>query len=209
MLIAHGNDNIANQILHSHNIFLETLVTTGIFGFIVFFIFLLKSLFIIRDTLVKYENKGSYYMVLMFVMVFVIEFIGSLFDFGIFYNYSLSSSLAWIFLGYIYWLSKEEDYALIDNISKAIFNKYELVSINYQQEDLDILKPTYTILNQEKINDDYIITVLYRLGKSEFTYRVYYSMKQDNLRLNETLMKDFYYIIKDDIEHIYHLSCLK
>ncbi|MFQ8592610.1 MAG: hypothetical protein ACLSAL_03685 [Thomasclavelia spiroformis] len=38
----------------------------------------------------------------MFVVIVLSEFIGSLSDYGVFYIYSLSATLAWCFLGYLF-----------------------------------------------------------------------------------------------------------
>ncbi|MBM6799835.1 O-antigen ligase family protein, partial [Coprobacillus cateniformis] len=117
-----SNDTWGQQILHSHNVFLESLITAGVFGFLLFFIFFIKTLFTTRDILIKYKNKKSYYIILLFIMIYVSEFIGGLLDFGVFYVYSLSATLAWLFLGYIYWLNDQPDMSLVDNTNIAIFN---------------------------------------------------------------------------------------
>jgi len=210
MLIDITNDqSIGQQILHSHQVFLETLVTTGIFGFIVFILFFIKTLFVTRDILIKYKNKKSYFMILLLIMIYVSEFIGGLFDFGVFYVYSLSATLAWIFLGYIYWLNDQPDITLLDNVSIATFNKYELLSIQYEKEDLDVIKPEFIILSHD-YQDDYILKVQYFLGQSSFIYNLYYTLNQsENDQMNQNLAREFYAIIKDDIHNIYQQSHMK
>ena len=211
MLVDITNDqSTGQQILHSHNVFLESLITTGIFGFILFLLFFIKSLFTTRDILIKYKNKKSYFIILLFIMIYVSEFIGGLFDFGVFYVYSLSATLAWIFLGYIYWLNDQQDMTLNDNVSIAIFNKYELLSIQYQKEDIEKMKPEFMILDSQ-FQDDYVLTVKYFLGQSSFIYNIYYSLenKENNEKINQTLARDFYTLIKDDIQNIYDQSHIK
>ncbi|MFR7592491.1 MAG: O-antigen ligase family protein [Longibaculum sp.] len=197
------------QILHSHNVFMESLIICGIFGFMLFIFFFIKTLFTTRDVLIKYRNKSSYYIVLLFIMIFVSEFIGGLFDFGVFYVYSLSATLAWIFLGYIYWLNDQHDLSLIDNNHIAVFNKYELLSIQYKKEDLESVKPEFLILDQRMIDEDYVVTVQYILGQSIFVYDVYYTLNDsqtDKEKIDKMLMRDFYQLIKDEIQDIYSQS---
>ena len=129
-------------------------------------------------------QKKSYFIILLFIMIYVSEFIGGLFDFGVFYVYSLSATLAWIFLGYIYWLNDQQDMTLNDNVSIAIFNKYELLSIQYQKEDIEKMKPEFMILDSQ-FQDDYVLTVKYFLGQSSFIYNIYYSLENKENNENQ------------------------
>lgn len=92
----------AVQVVHSHNVFLEALVSTGIIGFVLFVIFFLKTVLMIFHVLKRSRNKEVYFIVLMFSMIVLSEFIGSLSDYGVFYIYSLSATLSWCFLGYLF-----------------------------------------------------------------------------------------------------------
>lgn len=207
--ISPSPEGVGTQILHSHNVFLETLVTGGVFGFLVFFLFFIKTLFITRDVLIKYKNKKSYYIVLLFIMIFVSEFIGGMLDFGVFYVYSLSATLAWMFLGYVYWLNNQVDVSLIDDTSISLFNRYELISIEYKKENIEDIKPQFVIMNSEYNQDDYIIDVQYIVGQSSFVYRLYYTMHNKDKNkdvIDEKLVKEFYSIIKDEVENIYNQS---
>ena len=98
------NSNVVKQIqvVHSHNVFLETLVTTGIAGaslFIIFFIASFKS--ILKLFKVK-QQSSNYLKIMIFTLIVVSEFIGGMFDYGVFYVYSLSATLCWLFLGYLH-----------------------------------------------------------------------------------------------------------
>lgn len=204
-----GTDSWGQQILHSHNVFLESLVTAGVFGFLLFIIFFIKTLFTTRDVLMKYKNKKSYYIVLLFIMIYVSEFIGGMFDFGVFYVYSLSATLAWLFLGYIYWLNDQPDMSLVDNTNVAVFNKYSLISIQYKKEDIEDLKPEFVILDTEYIDDDYMMRVQYILGNSKFVYDVYYTLydkSRDEEIIDKELAREFYSLIKDEMNTIYEQS---
>ena len=207
-----GTDNWGQQLLHSHNVFLESLVTAGVFGFLLFIIFFIKTLFTTRDILMKYKNKKSYYIVLLFIMIYVSEFIGGMFDFGVFYVYSLSATLAWLFLGYIYWLNDQPDMSLVENTNVAVFNKYSLISIQYKKEDIDDLKPEFVVLNTGYVNDDYIMRVQYILGNSKFVYDVYYTLHdktRDEDIIDKELAREFYSLIKDEMNTIYEQSRIK
>lgn len=92
----------AVQVVHSHNVFLEALVTTGIIGFILFVVFFFKTLLMIFSVLKDSHGKEIYFIIQMFAMIVLSEFIGGLSDYGVFYIYSLSATLAWCFLGYLF-----------------------------------------------------------------------------------------------------------
>ena len=92
----------AVQVVYSHNVFLEALVTTGVIGFIIFVIFFFKCVLMSFNVLKVSQGKEIYFIVQMFIMIVLSEFIGSLSDYGVFYIYSLSATLAWCFLGYLF-----------------------------------------------------------------------------------------------------------
>ena len=93
------------QVVHSHHVFLEALVTAGIVGFVSFLLFFVQSILTFWEALKKTSKTSFYAVVMLCLLIVVAEFIGSLFDYGIFYVYSLSATLAWQFLGYVYWLN--------------------------------------------------------------------------------------------------------
>lgn len=88
------------QVVHSHNEFVEALITTGFIGLILFGLFFLTSFKKIIYLLNNCNDK-HYFSLLIFSLIVVCEVIGGLFDYGVFYNYSLSTAIAWIFLGYL------------------------------------------------------------------------------------------------------------
>lgn len=92
----------AVQVVHSHNVFLEALVTTGVVGFVLFVIFFFKCILMSFNVLKRSQGKDIYFIVQMFIMIVLSEFIGGLSDYGVFYIYSLSATLAWCFLGYLF-----------------------------------------------------------------------------------------------------------
>ena len=93
------------QVVHSHHVFLEALVTAGIVGFVSSLLFFVQSILTFWEALKKTSKTSFYAVVMLCLLIVVAEFIGSLFDYGIFYVYSLSATLAWQFLGYVYWLN--------------------------------------------------------------------------------------------------------
>lgn len=92
----------AVQVVHSHNVFLEALVATGLVGFVLFVIFFIKCVLMCFNVLKRSHGKAVYFIIQMFVVIVLSEFIGSLSDYGVFYIYSLSATLAWCFLGYLF-----------------------------------------------------------------------------------------------------------
>lgn len=197
------------QVLHTHNVFLETLVTAGIFGFIIFFIFFIKSILLIRDVFKKYQNKQSYFIILLFTMIVVSEFIGGMFDFGVFYNYSLSATLAWLFLGYLYWLNDHPDYELINTSKDYEFMKYELEKIDYhKEENFNIASLHSQILHKERVDNHYYLTISYASDLSSFVYVLDYEIMNKHLddkqleAYDTIFIKELYQMIKDDITNI-------
>ena len=177
------------QILHSHNVFLETLVTSGMLGFLVFFCFFVKSSLMMRDVLIKYHNKESYFIILLFEMIVISECIGGFFDFGVFYNYSLSATLAWMFLGYLYWLNDHHDYELVNTSKDYEFLSYSLISISYKKQAKGEVKDLkWEIISRTLSNKEYCLTIALMMHTSIFQYRIYYTVLND-LLTKETLQK--------------------
>ena len=98
------NGNVVKQIqvVHSHNVLIEALVTTGIIGAIIFISFVIKSIKEISHALKVNQQNHLYFSLLIFTLIVCSELIGSLFDYGVFYTYSLSATLCWLFLGYLH-----------------------------------------------------------------------------------------------------------
>ena len=88
------------QVVHSHNEFIESLVTTGIIGFSLFVVFFISCFKKLSNLLKAYHDKKEYFNLLLFCLIIISEVIGGMFDYGVFYVYSLSTVIAWNFLGY-------------------------------------------------------------------------------------------------------------
>ena len=88
------------QVVHSHNEFIESLVTTGVIGFLLFVIFFISCFKKLSNLLKTYHDKKEYFNLLLFCLIIISEVIGGMFDYGVFYVYSLSTVIAWNFLGY-------------------------------------------------------------------------------------------------------------
>lgn len=91
------------QVVHSHNEFIEAFVTTGIIGGTIFIIFFISSFKKALKILKIHYHSTKYFTLLIFALIVSCEIIGGLFDYGVFYVYSLSSMIAWNFLGYLHW----------------------------------------------------------------------------------------------------------
>lgn len=125
------------QVTHTHNVFIESLVTAGVFGFLLFTIVFMQSFLRMWALFKKYSGTSSYFVVLCFTLVVIAEFLGGMFDYGVFYVYSLSASLAWCFLGYLYWLY---DYPMLKLTSDSLnydFMFYTLAKVDYARQDHD------------------------------------------------------------------------
>ena len=99
--------------------------------------------------------------------------------------------------------------SLVDQSDVAVFNKYELLSIIYHKEDIDVLKPEFEILDSHYQDDDYVMKVQYYLGQSSFTYDIYYTLYDKQEHINKKLARDFYSLIEDEIKGIYNQSQIK
>ncbi len=88
------------QVVHSHNEFIESLVTTGIIGFSLFVVFFISCFKKLSNLLKAYHDKKEYFNLLLFCLIIISEVIGGMFDYGVFYVYSLSTVIAWNFLSY-------------------------------------------------------------------------------------------------------------
>ena len=95
------------QVVHTHNIFLEALVTTGLIGFVIWMLFVVQAVNQMIQSIKKSINQREI-LYLLAVLIVISEWIGGCFDYGVFYNYSLSATLSWIFLGYLYQLREKK-----------------------------------------------------------------------------------------------------
>ena len=95
------------QVVHTHNIFLEALVTTGLIGFVIWMLFVVQAVNQMIQS-IKKSIKQREILYLLAVLIVISEWIGGCFDYGVFYNYSLSATLSWIFLGYLYQLREKK-----------------------------------------------------------------------------------------------------
>ena len=101
MAITSGTTVKGAQVVHTHNVFVEALVTTGIVGFVIWMKFFIQTVKVIARAINNsLKNMDNRYVI--FTLIVVSEFIGGLFDYGVFYIYSLSATLGWMFLGYLY-----------------------------------------------------------------------------------------------------------
>lgn len=97
------------QVVHSHNEFIESLVTTGVIGFLLYFVFFITCLKKVIKLLNFRNCKKYYFSILIFCLIVLSEVIGGFFDYGVFYTYSLSTIIAWNFLGYLDWFYLQEN----------------------------------------------------------------------------------------------------
>ena len=95
------------QVVHTHNIFLEALVTTGLIGFVIWMLFVVQAVNQMIQS-IKKSIKQREILYLLAVLIVISEWIGGCFDYGVFYNYSLSATLSWLFLGYLYQLREKK-----------------------------------------------------------------------------------------------------
>lgn len=197
------------QVVHTHNVFMETLVVGGIFGFLVFFLFFLKSSAIIWETLKKYSASSSYFVVLCFLLVIVCDFIGGMLDYGVFYVYSLSSTLSWLFLGYIYWLNDHAVVSLTSDSTKYDFEKYQLLSVNYEKQEKDTLSGVSlkTVKKQCEENEyilDVAISISFTKSTSQFVYRSYFTLYDDKIveEMEKEMAKEVYEMVNSELSDI-------
>lgn len=123
-----------STIVHTHNFLMESLVTSGVIGFTFFFAFVFRSFTALLETLRKYTRTKSYFIVLMIGFIIFIEAMGGFLDYGVLYIYSMSSTLLWIYLGYLYWLNDHPRMKLINNSMMYDFINYHVREIDFHRK---------------------------------------------------------------------------
>lgn len=201
-------------IVHTHNFLMESLVTSGVIGFTFFFAFTFRSFTALLETLRKYTRTKSYFMILMIGFIIFIEAMGGFLDYGVFYIYSMSSVLFWVYLGYLFWFNDHPRMKLINESMMYDFINYHLEDIQYHREpefeeclvDLCIEEGKYF-----KEKDMYIIRLRINLHfddykRSSFIYAGLFKilkshMDEDKIHLYEKEMAlELYEIVKESME---------
>lgn len=201
MLPEYQNVSVGMQMLHTHNVFVETLVTAGIMGICAFGIFFMKSCFVIRDVFIKYKNSDSYFIILLFVLIVLSDFIGGFFDFGVFYNYSLSSTLSWLFLGYLYWLNDHKEYTLINSSRDFELVEYKIDSISYEDKGLALSDLQTDITDINNTENEYVLYLDIHNVNAHFVYKVIYRKLNDVSFdvYHEKIKNELYELVRKDI----------
>ncbi|MEG0409983.1 MAG: O-antigen ligase family protein [Erysipelotrichaceae bacterium] len=202
----------APQVVHSHNLFVEALVTIGVFGLMALFVFAFKTFIMIWGTLKKYTNSSSYFIVLMMSLIVLSEFIAGMFDYGVFYVYSLSSTLAWCFLGYLYWFNEHQIVQLVNNSSAYEFINYHLSKVDYLRNDREVLKDIKYNEISRAIDKNYLILKLkvqyiFEHNIAIFIYDGYYKIIDKDIVSDETfdsklIVKELYEMVQIDINNL-------
>lgn len=200
------------QVVHAHNFFLESLVTTGVLGFVCFFLFTFKSFTTMLEVLRKYSRTPSYLIVLLFAFVVWIEVLGGFFDYGIFYIYSLSSFLFWLMLGYLYWLNERAQLYLVVNQDAYEFVSYRLDQVKYSRDEGEELQRAGLHIMEETLNDFRLhmrLAVVLFMEQDTSSYFIYegvfqlrraYANEESIAQLRQLMALELYDIIKKDIE---------
>lgn len=207
------NDTVIKQrqVVHTHNAFVESAVVGGIFGFLLFVFFFLRSSATIWQVLQHYQGSRSYFIVLCFFLIVLSDFIGGMFDYGVFYSYSLSTTLAWLFLGYLDWLATQPTLNLTSESKDFDFAYYHLCQIHYDRKDNDSLKQLKIILVSSYYSKDWYvlridIALFFSDEISHFIYDASFHVEcKDEKRLQQQhhrMCLEMYEMVKNDIEHI-------
>lgn len=171
------------QVVHSHNIFLESLVTAGIAGFVSFLLFFVQSVFNFWESLKKYSGTSSYFVILLCLLIVVTEFIGGMFDYGVFYVYSLSATLGWMFLGYVFWINDHPVYQLTNSSVYYDFMSYDLCQINYLREKDDKLQNVWIKIVDYLFTEDEQLVQLEMMVNLKFDSHTSYFTYVGNFKL--------------------------
>lgn len=200
------------QVVHTHNVFVETAVVGGIFGFLIFFLFFLKSSATIWNTFKKYSGSSSYFIVLCFTLVVLSDFIGGMLDYGVFYVYSLSSTLSWVYLGYIYWLNDHPMLKLSSDSKYYDFMYYNLSKIDYERSKGDtIVKTIYIdiidiIYEESKYVLKVDIVLKFASREAHFIYNVYYDVIDASVKditvYKENMALELYEMVNQEIAEL-------
>lgn len=87
-----------DQVVHTHDVFLEPLITTGVLGWCMFLLFLVITLYTIYKNRKQFHKEKN--ISTLCIMIVLTEWMGGFFDYGVFYVYSVSAALSWLFFGY-------------------------------------------------------------------------------------------------------------
>lgn len=201
----------APQVVHTHNIFVEAMVTAGLVGFLFFFLFTFKSFTSLLETLRKYAYTKSYFIILLCSFIIFIEFFGSLLDYGVFYVYSLSALLFWNYLGYLYWLHRKPKMRLVNDHMAYEFSTYRLAEVKFDRDNEDtLLGVGLRIMKDSQQESNYIqklaIVLFFAEDKtSYFTYIGTFAMRKEFATpehiqsYRKEMALELYDVVKSDI----------
>ncbi|MEG2572479.1 MAG: O-antigen ligase family protein [Erysipelotrichaceae bacterium] len=202
----------APQVVHAHNLFVEALLTSGVFGLCIMLVFAFKSFIMIWNTLKKYAHHASYFIVLMMSLLVLSEFIAGMFDYGVFYVYSLSSTIAWCFLGYLYWFNDHQVVQLVNSSSAYEFINYHLCNVNVQRKDKEVLKKVKLDEISREIQGEYFIIkiriqYLYEQSVASFIYDGSFKIIdqviiEDEMFDTKRMQEELYDMVQHDIKHL-------
>lgn len=204
----------APQVVHTHNVFIEALVTAGIAGFVCFLLFFMNSCITLIELTRKYSYTKSYFIILLMIFVLMSEFVGGMLDYGIFYTYSLSATLFWIYLGYLHWINQMPLLKLVQDSREYDFIDYDLEYIEFNRLKKDMIQDTSIHIISTDFVKEHICAVTIAVAVSfqneklsVFQYVGYFEVDHDIEHDQKLLDKykddmalEIYEIIKDDIE---------
>ncbi len=173
------------NILIAHNVFLESLVVGGIFGFISFTTFTIKSLVNVFKVNLRYFNEPGFRFIFGSLIIVGIDFLGSNLDYGVFYVYTLASVLFWLFLGYLYAFNTN-DTVYIDDLSNLDYDEITLESKGHYPLDLQAITQYQILSNQDNLVKVNVVINNGSLTNNSVRYKV--SLKRPST--NQSLVKE-------------------
>jgi len=202
------------QVVHAHNFFLESLVTTGVIGFVCFVFFTFRSFTTMQEVLRRYKGTPSYFIILLLSLIVWMEVMGGFLDYGVFYVYSLSTLLFWMVLGYLYWLYDHRALYLVVNQDAFSFESYRLEEVTYERKQETAFDHAALHIMDEHLDEQRLrmrLAVVLFLNQERSCYFVYqgvfhmrhaYANEAGILRYREAMALELYDIVREDIERL-------
>lgn len=199
------------QVVHTHNFFMEAMVTAGIIGFVLFLLFFLNSMIVLIEVTRKYSYTKSYFIILMSIVVLMSEFVGGFLDYGVFYTYSLSATLFWIYLGYLHWINQMPRLKLVQDHMAYDFISYDLEAIDYSRSSKSDIVKLYLNVKEEGFIERAVYMICIGVNiefeteeTSMFQYRAYFDVEENDDEVlkeyEDEMILEVYEIVRSDIE---------
>lgn len=193
-----------STIVHAHNLFLEVLVVSGTLGFLCFMIFLGQALVRMLENLRRYAFTPGYFIILLMSAMVSVEFAGSMLDYGVLYDYSLSALLFWIMLGYLFCINQNRKARLQRSSYAFELLSYRLLHIHYETSVSD--EAVCAQVLRRECDDAYTLCIKFTAGVAfSLIYEASYALhveKEEARAYEQKMAEELYAIAEAEISEM-------